>query len=161
MRKTKKKNPEADLRGRLRVHFKGDPSRNPGGEQRVDFYETPNLRLAIEEPLGEPDRSSTLYGVVVPEEHQERRLALDGQGLPLQVRYRERLVQKTEGANGAFLRELLRKAALIAAEDSASGSIVVKDRHVDEPLAEPVVAGGAVPQSLWGAKVGMSLKQGG
>src|SRR5438034_3389803 len=70
MKSKKKKSPKSDLLGRLRVHFKGDPGRNPVVEQQLDFHERPNLHLAIEDLLAEPNRSSTLHGVVVPEEYR-------------------------------------------------------------------------------------------
>jgi hypothetical protein len=56
-------------------------------------------------------------------------------------------------ASGAFITELLRKAAVFAEEDG-EGELVVRDRHLEEGLTELLVAGGALTQSLLGAKVG-------
>jgi hypothetical protein len=61
------------------------------------------------------------------------------------------LVKRTEGVSGAFIRELLRKAAVFAAEEDGDGALIVRDRHMDEALAELLVAGGALTQSLLGA----------
>jgi hypothetical protein len=75
---------------------------------------------------------------------------LYGQGLNLSVRDIERFVKRTEGASAAFIRELLRRAALFAADDS--DPITVSDRHIDEALHELVVTGGELTKSLLGAK---------
>jgi hypothetical protein len=56
--------------------------------------------------------------------------------------------------SGAFIRELLRKAAVFAAEDDGEAGLVVRDRHVEEALTELLVAGGALTQSLLGATRG-------
>ncbi len=78
-------------------------------------------------------------------------LELYGRGLQLEVADRDKLVECTAGASGAFIRELLRKAAVFAAEDNGSSPLVVRDPHIEEALAELVVAGGSLTQSLLGA----------
>ena len=59
----------------------------------------------------------------------------------------ESIVQRTEGASPAFIREMMRKAALFAADE---GSDIVEDRHLDEAIHELVVEGGPLTQSLLG-----------
>jgi electron transfer flavoprotein alpha/beta subunit len=49
----------------------------------------------------------------------------------------------------AFIRELLRKAALLAV--GADTEIVVEDRHLQQALLELVVEGGDVTKRLLGA----------
>jgi hypothetical protein len=49
----------------------------------------------------------------------------------------------------AFIRELLRKAALLAV--GTDGEIVVEDHHLDQALLELVVQGGDVTRRLLGA----------
>jgi hypothetical protein len=49
----------------------------------------------------------------------------------------------------AFIRELLRKAALLAVD--GDGEIVVEDRHLDQALLELAVEGGDVTRRLLGA----------
>lgn len=61
-------------------------------------------------------------------------------------------IHRTEHASPAFIRELLRKAALFAAEDG--DPLVVRDRHVDDALHDLVVHGGELTMSLLGARQG-------
>ena len=56
-------------------------------------------------------------------------------------------VQRTDGASAAFIREMMRKAALFAADESSDS---VEDRHLDEAIHELVVEGGSLTQSLLG-----------
>jgi len=65
----------------------------------------------------------------------------------------DRLVERTAGASGAFIRELLRKAAVFAAGDSNGQELLIAEHHLDEALAELVVAGGTLTHSLLGANV--------
>lgn len=61
------------------------------------------------------------------------------------------LVARTEGVSAAFIRELLRKAAVLSAVESTKGDLVVRDSHVEEALEELLVAGGDLTKSLLGA----------
>jgi len=61
----------------------------------------------------------------------------------------ERLLDQTEGVSAAFIRELMRKAALVAADEGED--LVVEDRHITEALHELVVAGGDLTTRLLGA----------
>ena len=49
--------------------------------------------------------------------------------------------------------ELLRKAALFAADESDGGGIVVEKRHLEEALAELLIGGGQLTQSLLGSRI--------
>jgi len=60
-------------------------------------------------------------------------------------------VARTAGASAAFIRELLRKAALFATDDALDAP-VVEDRHIDEALHELIVAGGDLTKSLLGVR---------
>lgn len=62
------------------------------------------------------------------------------------------LMEKIAPAIGdaAFIRELLRKAAVFAAIES-DGDLVLNDGHIEQALSELLVAGGAITQSLLGA----------
>jgi hypothetical protein len=56
-------------------------------------------------------------------------------------------VQRTEGASAAFIREMMRKAALFAADESCDR---VEVRHLDDAVHELVVEGGSLTQKLLG-----------
>ena len=60
------------------------------------------------------------------------------------------VVARTEGVSPAFIKELLRRAALIAAEEG--GDLVVEDRHVSEALDELLIAGGTLTLRLLGGE---------
>jgi hypothetical protein len=82
---------------------------------------------------------------------RKRLLELYGRGLRLDGIDWAKLVNRTAGVSGAFIRELLRKAAVFAAEENGEGDgLVVQDRHLDEALGELLVAGGPITQSLLG-----------
>jgi hypothetical protein len=117
----------------------------------VLFLLTTNRPDLLEPALASrPGRVDQAIEVPVPDESCRRRLfELYARGLTLQVEDMPRLIARTEGASGAFIRELLRKAALFAA-DSAEGDIVITDRHVDAALHELVVQGGELTRSLLG-----------
>ena len=78
-------------------------------------------------------------------------LALYSRGLTMQLTQTEQFVTRTEGASAAFIRELLRKAALFAA-DEMNDAPVVMDHHVEDAMHELVVAGGELTKSLLGVR---------
>jgi AAA+ superfamily predicted ATPase len=83
-----------------------------------------------------------------------RLLRLYGEGLRLELEDPDRLVARTEGVSPAFIKELLRKAAVLAAEEDGADPITVCDRHVDDVLHELVVEGGELTQALLGVERG-------
>jgi ATP-dependent 26S proteasome regulatory subunit len=76
-------------------------------------------------------------------------LGLDADGL-------DRLIQQTEGVSSAFLRELLRKAALLAVlptggsgdRDGVTDTIIVTDQQLDQAMHELVLDGGEPTKRL-------------
>jgi hypothetical protein len=60
------------------------------------------------------------------------------------------LIDETNGVSAAFIRELLRKATLLAIEDT--GKAVVSSRHLRAALYELNIAGGQLTRSLLGAR---------
>jgi hypothetical protein len=118
------------------------------------FVLTSNRPEFLEPALAaRPGRIDQAIEIPLPDADCRRRLLdLYGRGLTLELADREKLIARTEGVSGAFIRELLRKAAVFAAEEGADGALVVRDRHVDEGLAELLVAGGPLTQSLLGAR---------
>jgi ATP-dependent 26S proteasome regulatory subunit len=117
------------------------------------FILTSNRPEILEPALAaRPGRIDQAIEIVPPDAECRRRLfELYGRGLNIQVSDWPALIERTAGVSGAFIRELLRKAAVFAAEDSANGELVVRDEHVLEGLTELLVAGGPLTQSLLGA----------
>lgn len=58
-------------------------------------------------------------------------------------------ISRTQGVSGAFIRELLRQAAVVSAEEDGDSELVVRDRHLEEALAELLID--PLTQSLLGA----------
>src|SRR5439155_19271542 len=90
--------------------------------------------------------------VPLPDEGCRRRLfELYGRGLKLDFSDLGVWVRRTKGVSAAFIRELLRKAAVLAAEANGTGDeLTVTDRHMDEAPEELLVAGGPMTRSLLG-----------
>jgi ATP-dependent 26S proteasome regulatory subunit len=122
------------------------------------FVLTTNRPDVLEPALASrPGRIDQAIEVPLPDLDCRRRLFdLYAKGLSLDAQRVEDLLAKTEGASAAFIRELLRKAAVFAAVESegatADGALVVQDRHLDEALAELLFAGGALTRTLLGAR---------
>lgn len=83
---------------------------------------------------------------------RERLLDLYARGLTLREVDRAALVARTEGASPAFVKELLRRAAVIAVNDpatAAEGEVIVTGAHLDRALEE-LAEGGRLAQRLLG-----------
>jgi cell division protease FtsH len=119
------------------------------------FILTTNRPDILEPALAaRPGRIDQAIEVPPPDADCRRRLLeLYGTGLKTDGVDWDRLVERTVGASGAFIRELLRKAAVFAAEDANGDDLLIRQQHFDESLAELVVAGGALTHSLLGANV--------
>jgi ATP-dependent 26S proteasome regulatory subunit len=119
----------------------------------VLFVLTTNRPDILEPALASrPGRIDLAIEVPLPDADCRRRLlALYARGLEMNLSDEARLVERTAGVSGAFMRELLRKAAVFAAEENGDTTLTVTDRHIDAALAELVVAGGALTQRLLGA----------
>ena len=118
----------------------------------VVFLLTTNRPDILEPALASrPGRIDQAIEVPLPDEACRRKLFdLYGRGLVLRLEQREQFIGRTKGASAAFIKELMRKAALFAADESAEA--VVQDRHLDEALHELVVDGGELTKSLLGAR---------
>ena len=115
------------------------------------FVLTTNRPDLLEPALkSRPGRIDQAVEVPVPDAECRRRLfELYGKGLKLSVEL-DKYIERTAGVSAAFIRELLRKAALYAADDGA-GELAVNAKHFDEALHEMVVLGGELTKSLLGA----------
>jgi hypothetical protein len=119
------------------------------------FVLTTNRPDILEPALAaRPGRVDQAIEVPPPDAECRRRLFdLYSRGMQLKVGAWDRLITRTAGVSGAFIRELLRKACVYAAEEDSTDPLVVGDRHLEEALAELLVAGGALTKSLLGAAV--------
>jgi hypothetical protein len=81
---------------------------------------------------------------------------LYSKGLTLAVNDLDDMVRRTEGVSSAFIRELLRKAALIAADQTpgSTAAPVVTDLHLRDALTAIVVEGGQLTQKILGVAPG-------
>ena len=122
----------------------------------VLFVLTTNRPGELEPALAaRPGRIDQAIEIPLPDVDCRRRLLeLYSQGMPVQIEQMDDLVARIDGASGAFIKELLRKAALIAAEED-SGRIAVCDRHLREALNELLIGGGTITQSLLGSRAGI------
>ncbi len=118
----------------------------------VLFVLTTNRPDILEPALAaRPGRIDLAIEMTLPDGECRRRLIeLYGKGLELRISDRENLVKRIRGVSPAFIRELLRKAALLGAEDSSQQPIRITDAHIEEALAELLVAGGALTRTLLG-----------
>jgi hypothetical protein len=116
----------------------------------VIFLLTTNRPELLEPALAtRPGRVDQAVEIPLPDADCRRRLfTLYSEGLTVEVADSERFVERTAGASAAFIRELLRKAALFAADEGEE--LVVRDAHLDEALHELVVEGGELTRSLLG-----------
>jgi hypothetical protein len=118
----------------------------------VLFLLTTNRPEILEPALASrPGRVDQAYEIPLPDNECRRRLfELYSTGLTVNVKDMDSFIKRTAGASGAFISELMRKAALFAAPDG--DPIVVEDRHLDEAMHELVVAGGKLTRSLLGSR---------
>jgi hypothetical protein len=117
------------------------------------FLLTTNRPDILEPALASrPGRIDQAIEIPLPDAECRRKLiGLYGRGLTMRLEKLDEYVVRTDGASAAFIRELLRKAALFAT-DEAPDTPVVQDRHIDEALHELVVAGGELTKSLLGVR---------
>lgn len=119
----------------------------------VVFLLTTNRPDILEPALAaRPGRIDQAIEVPPPDAECRRRLLnLYGQGLDLTKSDLNRIVDRTHGASAAFMRELLRKAAVFSCDDGKG--VAIEDRHLDEAIHELVIAGGDLTKSLLGFQV--------
>ena len=116
------------------------------------FLLTTNRPDILEPALASrPGRIDQAIEVPLPDDSCRRRLfELYGRGLKLRLARPEDFIARTQGASAAFIKELLRKAALFAADESPQA--IVTDVHLAEALHELVVDGGELTKSLLGVR---------
>ena len=118
----------------------------------VVFVLTTNRPDLLEPALAaRPGRIDQATEIPLPDAACRRRLiSLYGEGLDLRLDDPQAIVARTEGVSASFIKELLRRATLFAAEEG--GDLTVSDKHVNEALDELLVAGGALTVRLLGGE---------
>jgi hypothetical protein len=132
----------------------------------IIFALTTNRPDILEPALAaRPGRIDLAVELPLPNEEGRRRLLqLYARGLELREVDLEALVARTEGATPAYIKELLRKAAVLAAADPAESTdgaeqaaeqadLVVTAAHLETALAE-LDEGGRLAQRLLGLRPG-------
>ena len=122
-----------------------------GEDMDVIFLLTTNRPELLEPALAcRPGRVDLAVEIPLPDISCRRRLfELYGKGLTLDPDDAERFAARCEGASAAFIRELLRSAAL-SAVDAGDGT-VISGEHLDTAMYELAVLGGGLTRSLLGA----------
>ena len=117
------------------------------------FVLTTNRPDVLEPALASrPGRIDQAIEVPTPDAECRRRLfELYSRGMRVEIADWDRLIERTAGVGGAFIRELLRKATIYAAEEDGESELTVRDRHIEEGLTDLLIAGGPLTKSLLGA----------
>jgi ATP-dependent 26S proteasome regulatory subunit len=123
-----------------------------GEDADVIFVMTTNRADLLEPALAaRPGRVDQAVAFPLPDaDARARLLALFGRGLDVALADRAAIVAETDGVSPAFLRELMRKAALHAAR---AGSPRVEDAHFREAL-DLLERGGSITRTMLGADGG-------
>lgn len=122
----------------------------------VLFILTTNRPELLEPALASrPGRIDQAVEVPLPDVLCRSRLIdLYGRGLSLQLPDRTRVIDRMEGVSASFVKELLRKAAVFAAEASpdapADEQLVVTEDHLDQALFDLLTGGGDLTRVLLG-----------
>jgi DNA polymerase III delta prime subunit len=119
----------------------------------IVFVLTTNRADLLEPALAaRPGRVDLAVEIPLPADEERRRLLhLYGKGMKVGAATEEEVVRRTSGVTASFLRELVRKAALLAAvAGSANGKIVVKDAHLMNALQELLAERSALTRVLLG-----------
>ena len=122
------------------------------GDADVLFVLTTNRPDVLEPALASrPGRIDQAIEIPLPDAACRRRLlALYARGVETRVRDMERFVAATEGVSAAFIRELIRRAAVLAAERDG-GALVIRDEDLQRALEE-LSSGSALTRRLLGVE---------
>jgi hypothetical protein len=124
-----------------------------GVREQVTFLLTTNRPEVLEPALAaRPGRVDQAVFFPLPDESCRRRLfGVYGQGLDLSAVDLGRWVAQTDGVSPAFIEELLRKAALTAAErGEATRPMRLRDEDIQDAVRDLVQFGGDLTQKLLG-----------
>lgn len=120
----------------------------------VAFLLTTNRADLLEPALAaRPGRVDLAVDIPLPDAEARRRLLdLYGRGLDLRLDDPERVVDATDGVTASFIKELVRKAALVAAIRTEIGPVVVTNEDLTSALSELLTEGNALTRVLLGAQ---------
>jgi ATP-dependent 26S proteasome regulatory subunit len=128
-----------------------------GSDIDVAFLLTTNRADLLEQALAaRPGRVDHAAELPVPDAAARSRLLRLYQGrLQLDLSDPESVITRTEGVTASFIKELLRRAALLAAEEDAAGDvtdapITVTDRHLSSALDQLLDTRSRLTQALLG-----------
>jgi ATP-dependent 26S proteasome regulatory subunit len=129
-----------------------------GEDIDVTFLLTTNRADMLEEALAaRPGRVDHAAELPVPDADARRRLIRLYQGsLVLDLADPEVAITRTDGVTASFLKELLRRAALVAAEDApgdSSAPLVVSDAHMNAALDQLLDTRSQLTRVLLGGRV--------
>jgi cell division protease FtsH len=119
----------------------------------VIFMLTSNRADLLEPALAaRPGRVDLAIEIPLPEASERRRLfELYGRGLDLRVADLDAVVDRTAGVTASFVKELMRKSALLAAvESDGAPRLTVTDDHVDRALGELLAENAELTRVLLG-----------
>jgi ATP-dependent 26S proteasome regulatory subunit len=119
----------------------------------VLFVLTTNRPDVLEPALASrPGRIDQAIEIPLPDAECRRRLFdLYARGLDLKLDDLDAVIERTNGVSAAFIRELLRKAAMLAAEADGQGDgLIVGQSHINQAIDELLIAGGPIMQRLLG-----------
>lgn len=128
-----------------------------GPHAEVIFLLTTNRPEMLETALSaRPGRIDQAIAFPLPDDKCRRRLfEVYGRGLDLSAFDVDRWVAQTNGVSPAFIEELLRKAALLAAERGEPGpALRLTDTDAQNAIRELVYFGGELTQKLLGYRTG-------
>lgn len=114
----------------------------------IIFLLTTNRPEVLEPALAlRPGRVDQAIKFPLPDADCRKRLVEQyAEGMDLEVTDMARLIERSEGASPSFIQELMRKAALIAAEQNSFSNgneekLLVKDAHLQKALDELLLSG--------------------
>ncbi len=119
----------------------------------LTFLLTTNRADVLEPALAaRPGRVDQAVEIKLPDADGRRRLLeLYGQGVDLRLADVATVVSRTEGVTASFIKELVRKAALVAARtDEGEGRLTVTDAHIAEALDGLLDEGAGLTRALLG-----------
>jgi ATP-dependent 26S proteasome regulatory subunit len=120
----------------------------------VVFLLTTNRADVLEPALAaRPGRVDQAVPLDLPDADARRRLIELYRGaLLLDDSRLESVIARTDGVTASFLKELLRRAALIAADESHSDQLAVSADHIDTALEELLQTRNAMTRVLLGGR---------